>query len=68
MSPRFACVRDALTPFSNPSMWRFFDLGTVLCPEGDCGLIRTIDGVHGDPEFAPEVLDWLLDESLAVAS
>jgi peptidoglycan/LPS O-acetylase OafA/YrhL len=65
---RFACVRDTLTPFLESLDVAIVDLDNVLCPADDCDRIRTIDGVHVDPEFAPEVLDWLLDESLAVAN
>jgi peptidoglycan/LPS O-acetylase OafA/YrhL len=65
---RFACVRDGLTPFLESLDVAVVDLDTILCPDDDCDRIRTIDGVHVDPEFAPEVLDWLLDESLAVTN
>jgi hypothetical protein len=65
---RFACVREGLIPFLESLDVAVVDLDTILCPDDDCDRIRTIDGVHVDPEFAPEVLDWLLDESLAVTN
>jgi len=65
---RFACVRAALIPFLDSHDVAIVDLDTILCPGDDCDRLRTIDGLHVDPEFAPAVLDWLLDETLTVAN
>ena len=64
---RFACVRADLTSMLDSLDVAIVDLDTVLCPDDDCDRIRAIDGTHVDPRFAPEVLDWLLDQTLALA-
>ncbi len=45
---------------------RVVDLGEHLCPDGpgSCAPVRTRDGVHIDPDHAPEVLGWLVTASL----
>lgn len=64
---RFKCVRAGLTTMLESAGVAIVDLDSILCPDNDCDRIRTIDGTHVDPRFAPEVLDWLLDETLTVA-
>ena len=64
---RSACVRDQMTAYLDAIGAATIDLDDALCPDDDCELLRTVDGVHVDPEFAPEVLDWLLDETIAAA-
>src|SRR6056297_286540 len=64
---RSVCVRDQMTTWADANGVAAIDLGDALCTGGDCERLRTVDGVHVDPEFAPEVLDRLLDETIAAA-
>ena len=64
---RSGCVREQMTAYVDAHGLSAVDLGDALCRGGDCEQLRTVDGVHVDPEFAPEVLDWLLDETIAAA-
>ena len=62
---RMNCVRAALVPFAERLQLPTVDLDPVLCPANDCNALRTRDGVHVDPDRAPEVLDWLVGAVLA---
>ena len=46
------------------------DLVDLLCPDGKdaCRPLRETDGVHLDPDSAPEVLQWLTDDLVELAS
>ncbi len=63
---RMNCIRAALVPFAERLQLPTVDLDPVLCPANDCNALRTRDGVHVDPDRAPEVLDWLVGAVLAV--
>ncbi len=60
---RVQCVRRILRDVaeSHPGV-DVVDLAALVCPSGPgrCADLRTIDGVHFDPEHAPAVLSWLL--------
>lgn len=58
--PRMNCVRAALVAFAERMDLPTVDLDPVLCPTNDCNALRSRDGVHVDPDHAPEVLDWLV--------
>lgn len=58
---RMACIRDEMTSRMAELGVATVDLDTLLCPDDDCNRYRTKDGIHVDPEFAPEILDSLLD-------
>jgi hypothetical protein len=67
---RAACVRDAMKVFALAQGIPNFDLATRFCPGGPlktCDVTRK-DGVHVDSEFAPAVLDWVIDQTLKVSS
>lgn len=67
---REGCVRDQLQTTARAAGASVVDLADVLCPDGpanSCPPLRELDGLHVDPEDAPAVLDWLLDNVLAVA-
>jgi hypothetical protein len=62
---RFGCVRDRLFETAVAHGATTIDLATVLCPagaDGDCPDLRERDGMHVDPEDAPMVLNWILDQ------
>jgi len=61
---RSLCVRSQMEAYLLANDITTVDLDDVLCVDDECNRLRTIDGVHVDPEYAPEVLDWLLDETL----
>ena len=66
---REACVRKELAALAERLRVPTVDLADLLCPDGPagpCNDLRYRDGTHIDPEDAPKVLDWLLDEVLAV--
>ncbi|MGH2684515.1 MAG: hypothetical protein ACRDJP_03505, partial [Actinomycetota bacterium] len=66
---REACVRKELGALADRLGVPTVDLADKLCPDGPdgaCNDRRARDGAHVDPEDAPAVLDWLLDEVLAV--
>ena len=65
---RMKCVRAALVPFAAQAGVPTVDLDPVLCPANDCEALRSRDGVHVDPDRAPEVLDWLVGAVLAARS
>ena len=58
---RIGCVRSAMLGFAGELDLDHIDLDEFLCPAGDCDARRDADGIHVDSEFAPEVLDELLD-------
>jgi len=62
---RSLCVRSQMEAYLQANDITTIDLDDVLCADDDCNRLRTVDGVHVDPEYAPEVLEWLLDETLA---
>lgn len=62
---RMACVREQMSAVADELGLRVLDLALILCPEGptgDCGTLRSRDGVHVDPEHADEVLAWLIEQ------
>jgi peptidoglycan/LPS O-acetylase OafA/YrhL len=62
---RYGCVRDRLREVALRTGVQTIDLADVLCPSGptqDCPHYRQRDGMHVDPERAPMVLDWILDQ------
>jgi hypothetical protein len=62
---RFGCVRDQLFLTAAGHGARTIDLAGVLCPDGPesaCSVLREHDGMHVDPEDAPLVLSWILDQ------
>ena len=65
---RVQCVRRILRDAaeSHPGV-EVVDLATLVCPSGPgrCADLRTRDGVHFDPDRAPEVLSWLLAQITA---
>lgn len=66
---RAACVRDAMKAFALAQGVPNFDLAARFCPGGPlktCDVTRK-DGVHVDSEFAPAVLDWVIDQTLQVS-
>ena len=63
---RVGCVRSAMLGFASRLDVEHIDLDHVLCPNDDCDARRDADGIHVDPEFAPLVLDELLDDVLAL--
>jgi len=65
---RVSCVRSAMLAFASQYDIEPVDLDPILCPDGDCDALRGADGIHVDPEFAPQVLDELLDEVLALTA
>ena len=63
---RVGCVRSAMLGFALRQDVEHIDLDQVLCPNDDCDSRRDTDGIHVDPEFAPLVLEELLDDVLAL--
>ncbi len=60
-----ACARRC-SGFASRQLVEHVDLDPLLCPDDDCDALRNADGIHVDPEFAPLVLDELLDGVLAL--
>jgi peptidoglycan/LPS O-acetylase OafA/YrhL len=65
---RIACVRSAMLRFAADHDVGHIDLDQFLCPNDDCDARRDTDGIHIDPEFAPLVLDELLDGVLELTA
>ena len=65
---RVGCVRSAMLGFALRQDVEHIDLDQVLCPNNDCDARRDADGIHVDPEFAPLVLDEILDDVLALTA
>ena len=59
---RMECIRAALKDFLAVQQVPFVDLEQKLCPDGACNTYRSRDGMHVDPDHAPEVLDWLVEQ------
>lgn len=59
---RMDCIRTALKEFLAAQQVPVIDLEEKLCPDGACNTFRSRDGMHVDPEHAPEVLDWLVEQ------
>ncbi|MFM7617570.1 MAG: acyltransferase family protein [Actinomycetes bacterium] len=64
---RMGCVRDALTALAAAETVPTIDLAPQFCPAGPAGDCEkmSLDGLHIDPDKAPAVFDWLLDQVLA---
>lgn len=62
---RVSCIRTELEGAVGRWGVRAIDLGAVLCPDGDCDRLRSGDGTHVDPAKASDVLNWVIDRSLA---
>lgn len=63
---RMSCVRTSLAALAFEQQVPIVDLDGLLCVDGDCDRRRTRDGVHVDPDVAADVLDELVDLTLAV--
>ena len=63
---RMTCIRSAMFEFALRNDVEHLELDPLLCPDDDCDARRSADGIHVDPEFAPLVLDELLDDVLAL--
>jgi peptidoglycan/LPS O-acetylase OafA/YrhL len=66
---RYACVRTQLSDLAATEHIKTIDLADVLCPngpDGACNDDRSQDGLHVDPDAAPKVLDWVVDQIKAV--
>jgi hypothetical protein len=63
---RMGCVRSAMLGLALRHDVEHIDLDPVLCPNDDCDARRDADGIHVDAEFAPVVLDEILDDLLAL--
>ncbi|MEY2450431.1 MAG: hypothetical protein QOD92_5, partial [Acidimicrobiaceae bacterium] len=62
---RYSCVRDQLLQVAERAGVMTLDLADILCPSGparNCPGYRHRDGLHVDPDRAPMVLDWMLDQ------
>ena len=62
---RYTCVRDQLRQTALATGATTIDLADVLCPagpDGTCPDLRERDGMHVDPEDAPMVFGWILDQ------
>ena len=70
---RTDCVRETLRgavdehAATGTGTVEVLDLGEHLCPEGpgECRPVRESDGVHIDPEVAPEILQWVVDQAIS---
>ena len=62
---RISCVRTSLMALALEQSVTTVDLDGLLCVGDDCDGRRRGDGVHVDPEVAGEVLDELVDLTLA---
>lgn len=65
---RVGCVRSAMLGFALNNDVDQYDLDQILCPAGDCDALRDADGIHVDPDAAPQVLDDLLDGILELTA
>ncbi len=62
---RMSCVRTSLFAVAFEQQVATVDLDGLLCLGDDCEGRRTRDGIHVDPEVASDVLDELVDLTLA---
>ncbi len=62
---RISCVRTGLMGLALEQHVETVDLDGLLCFADDCDSRRTGDGIHVDPDVASEVLDELVDLTLA---
>ncbi|WP_051063338.1 acyltransferase family protein [Ilumatobacter nonamiensis] len=58
---RVGCVRSALIAAAAALDVDVLDLDELLCPDDDCEAVRTLDGIHVDPDAAPGVLNAVVD-------
>jgi hypothetical protein len=65
---RMDCVRTSLRQFIELQGVPIIDPEEMLCPDGQCDALRSRDGVHIDPDRAPEVLDWLVTQVMMTRS
>jgi len=63
---RIQCIRTALRDTAIGLDVQWFDLDDFLCPDDQCDVRRTADGVHVDADVAPVVLNEVLDQVLAI--
>jgi hypothetical protein len=63
---RMSCVRTSLLAIAFEQQVHTVDLDGLLCIGDDCDGRRTRDGIHIDPDVASDVLNELLDLTLAV--
>lgn len=65
---RMDCVRAALTNAAKAEGAETIDFAQYVCPDGPgrCLPLRTRDGMHIDPDKAPQALTWLVDQVLDV--
>jgi peptidoglycan/LPS O-acetylase OafA/YrhL len=62
---RMSCVRTSLVAIAFEQQVHMIDLDGLLCVADDCDGRRKRDGIHIDPEVASDVLDELVDLTLA---
>jgi peptidoglycan/LPS O-acetylase OafA/YrhL len=63
---RMSCVRTSLVAIAFEQRVHTVDLDGLLCSGDDCDGRRTRDGIHIDPDVASDVLNELVDLTLAV--
>ena len=63
---RIGCVRSAMLGWAAGLDVEVVDLDQFLCPNDDCEVLRTGDGIHIDPAAAPDVLNEILDRVLEI--
>jgi peptidoglycan/LPS O-acetylase OafA/YrhL len=64
---RMECVRDTLRAATAGAEVSIVDFADYVCPGGSsgCRSIRERDGMHIDPDAAPDALRWLIGQTLA---
>ncbi len=62
---RMSCVRTSLIGLAFEQQVQTVDLDGLLCVGDDCEGRRSRDGIHVDPDVAGDVLDELVDLTLA---
>lgn len=65
---RMSCVRTGLAALAFEQRVAVVDLDGLLCAGDDCDGRRRSDGIHVDPEVAVDVLNELVDLTLAARS
>ncbi|MFK7919513.1 MAG: acyltransferase family protein [Ilumatobacter sp.] len=65
-SARMSCVRTGLTALAFEQQVATVDLDGLLCTGDDCDEKRSRDGIHVDPEVAADVLNELVELTLAL--
>ena len=65
---RMDCVRSVLADAAKAEGADVVDFADYVCPDGPgrCLPLRTRDGMHIDPDKAPQALSWLVDQVLDI--